>query len=182
MNKQNGLVALIVLCLAVIACKTIAERATGADKMAKAGELWSDVPRMENLSPSDLELPWGVKLLMKTALNNLWRFDKEGEDKTPAEGDWIAFTLAGTPTDVQNFYTRERMSSFGNWEANKDKDNDKTCIGGKEDGAETGLMCVFNKTEGGREKLLAIWAGLDEEKKQTTLFYLRIEKPVDQTK
>jgi len=179
MNKQNGIVVLVILCLAVIACKTIAERATGSDKMAKAGELWSDVPRMDGMQVSDLELPWAVKLLMKTALNNLWRLNKEGEDKTPAEGDWIAFTVAGTPTDVQDFYTKDRMSSFGNWESDKD---DKNCVGANNDGAAKGLMCVFKKTEGGRDKLLAIWAGADDAKKQTTLFYLRIEKPVDKTK
>ncbi len=176
MNKLNGLVALVLLCLAVISCRTIAERVSGTDKMEKANDLWSDVPKMDGTQASDLELPWAVKLLMKTALNNLWRLNKEGEDKTPAEGDWIAFTLQGTPSDVENFYTKDRMSSFGNWESNKD---DQSCVGGKTDGSENGVMCVFKKTESGRDKLLAIWAGADDKKKQTTLFYLRIEKPVD---
>ena len=90
MNKLNGTVALLVLCLAVISCSRIAERVSGTDKIEKAGDLWPDVPRMESLGPSDLELPWAVKLLMKTALNNLWRLNKEGEDKTAVEGDWIA--------------------------------------------------------------------------------------------
>lgn len=173
MNKLNALVAVVMLSLAVISCSRIAERVSGTDKMDKAGDLWPDVPKMESLEASNLELPWAVKLLMKTALNNLWRFNKEGEDKTPVEGDWIAFTTKDPPADVQDFYSNDRMSSYGNWETSKDS----TCISGKDKGADNGMICVFKKTDSGKEVLLAIWAGQDD--KKTNVFYLRLEKPVE---
>jgi len=175
MNKLSALTALVVLCIIGISCSSITERFTGADKLNRAETFWSDVPPMSGFEMSEIELPWATKLLMRTALNNLWRFNKEGEDKTPVEGDWTAFVGSGSPADVQNFYNKERMASFGKWETDKDS----TCIGGKEHGVENGIMCIYKKTENGKQILLAIFAGQDEDKKRTTIFYLRLAKAVD---
>src|SRR5437764_14329466 len=106
-----------VLC-AVLSCGLV-DRFTSGQQMNKVNELWSDVLRMDDFRHSDLEMPVTVKLLLRTALNNLWRLNKEGEDKTPVTGDWVVFATSKTPADVQNFYTNDRMTSFGAWEVSQ---------------------------------------------------------------
>src|SRR5262249_31863480 len=134
-------------------------------------------PRMDGLSPSDLEMPFMVKLFMRTMLNNLYRLNKEGEDKTPVEGDWIVFSSSKPPAEVESFYTNERMTTFGNWEPSKNS----TCFDGKDKGYP-GVVCVFEKVADGKQIELLILAGQDEEKKQTNVFYLRLEGPIDKNK
>ncbi len=176
MKNAATVIMCCVLLLAVISCGLI-EKFTDSGTMTKANDLWSDVPRMDGLKPSDLELPIGVKFLMRTALNNLWRFNKEGEDKTPVNGDWIVFTTSGTPDDVQKFYTTDRMAGFGQWDTGKDS----TCLDSKDKDAK-GLMCVFHKTTEKKEMLLAIFGARDDDKKVTNIFFMRLEKDVDPTK
>jgi hypothetical protein len=126
---------------------------------------------MDGLEPSEMELPLAIKVLMRTVLNNLWRFNKEGEDKTPVSGDWIVFSSSKTPADVQGFYTNDRMSSFGKW----DSSMKPTCIEGKEKGID-GVFCVFHKIENGKEILVTVIAMPDEKPNRTDLFFLRLEK------
>jgi hypothetical protein len=172
MNKFYACVAAGVLLFVVLSCG-LADKLTGGDKLTKTEDLWSDVPQMDGMTHSELELPFAVKLLMRTALNNLWRFNKEGEDKTPASGDWGAYQTGGTPSDVQDFYTNSRMSSFGNWETTKNS----TCIDGKDKGVD-GVICVFKKTVDTNDVGLAIIA-MPDEKKKTNIFFIRVESPQD---
>jgi hypothetical protein len=172
-NVFTGIIA-GVLFFAVMSCGLIDRFTSIGEKMNKVPDLWSDVPRMDGLAPSEMELPLTVKLFMRTALNNLWRLNKEGEDKTPVQGDWIVFTTSGPPTDVRNFYTIERMTSFGNWEASKES----TCLDGKDKGID-GVLCVFQKFADKKDILLAIIAMKDDESKPTGVFYLRLEKDAD---
>jgi hypothetical protein len=78
---------------------------------------------------------------MRTALNNLYRLSNQNEDRTPNTGDWAVFSTSKTPQDVQSFYTDERMTSFGKWDASKKS----TCLNGSEHHF-SGVACVFNKT------------------------------------
>src|SRR5262245_53536333 len=71
--------------------------------LTRTSELWSDVPKMDGLSPSNLEPPLFVKLLMRTALNHI------GSDRGNT-GDWIVFDSIKKPDDVKSFYTNERMA------------------------------------------------------------------------
>jgi hypothetical protein len=174
MNNITTVAVFCVFGLAVMSCSLAGKFIGGGPDMTRANELWSDVPRMDGLSPSDMELPLTIKLIMRTTLNNLWRLNKEGEDKTPVNGDWIVFTLNGTQTDVQNFYTNARMTSFGKWEATKES----TCLDGKENGIN-GAMCLFQKIADKKEIMLAIIAMQDDKSKQTNVFYLRLEKDAD---
>jgi len=174
MNRTTMVVVFCVFAFLVISCSLAGKLIDTGPEMTRTSELWSDVPRMDGLSPSEMELPPTIKLLMRTALNNLWRLNKEGEDKTPATGDWIVFTLNGPPTDVKNFYTNERMTSFGQWEASKQS----TCLDGKDKGID-GILCVFQKAANKKQIGLAIIAVQDDKTKQTGVFYLRIEKDVE---
>ena len=171
MKSVPSSIILIILVLVALSCN-LADRLAGGDQnLKRTNELWSDVPRIDGLEPSDMEMPFAIKVLMRTVLNNLWRLNDEGEDKTPVEGDWIVFTTSKTPLDVQGFYTNERMTSFGNWEASKKS----TCLDGKESSID-GAMCLFEKVENGRAVMLAVVAMKDDSTKKTNLFYLRLQQ------
>jgi hypothetical protein len=146
---------------------------TGNDQnLKKVGDLWNDVPRMDGLASSEAEMPLYVKLLMRTALNNLYRLNKKDEDRTPATGDWAVFSTTKSPQDAQNFYTNERMTSFGSWEASKTS----TCLNGNEYHF-SGVACVFQKVANKLTVGLLIVAAQDEQKKQTNVFFVRVETP-----
>ena len=174
MKNVISAILLSSLFIAVMSCGLVDKFTTGGQQMTKVDELWSDVPPMDGLTHSDLELPLTIKILMRTALNNLWRLNKEGEDKTPVNGDWIVFSSSGSPTDVQGFYTNSRMTSFGNWEASKEK----TCLDGKDRGID-GVLCAFEKVVDKKDILLAIIAMKDDKSNKTNVFYLRLEKNAD---
>jgi hypothetical protein len=158
------------LLFAVASCNKI-KTLTGADQnLKKVGDLWSDVPRMDGLASSEAEMPIYVKLLMRTTLNNLGRLNNANEDRTHSTGDWAVFTIVKQPNDVRNFYTNERMTSFGGWDAS-DK---STCLNGSQY-SFSGVACVFNKNSNNRAIGLLIVAAQDEQKKQTTVFFVRVE-------
>jgi len=176
-NALFGL-SLTVVFFVVLSCGLINRFTTGGvENLQRAEDLWPDVPRMDGLEHSDLEMPFIVKLFMRTMLNNLYRLNKENEDKTPVEGDWVVFSSSKLPADVQSFYTNERMTSFGQWEASKKS----TCFDGSEKGFP-GIACVLEKIADGKQIELLILAGQDDKKKQTNVFYLRLEAPIDKNR
>jgi hypothetical protein len=176
MKKLSSVLGLVVLVSVVISCSIVNRLIpVGGEQMSRASELWSDVPRMDGLAPSDLEMPLMIKVMVRAALNNLWRLNKEGEDRTPATGDWIVFTLSGAPAEVEKFYTSPRMSQFGSW-----KSSDKsTCMDGQDKGFD-GVLCVFQKVVDNKQTGLAIIAVQDEKKHQTNVFFLRVEQPEEE--
>jgi hypothetical protein len=166
-----------VLLFAALSCSTITDRITKkviGDDVGRTNQLWTDVPQMDGLAISDMEMPIPMKIVMRTVLNNLWRANKENEDRTPVSGDWIVFTTNATPEDIQNYYTNERMTSFGQWEPSKER----SCLDGKAKGIE-GVLCVFQKVSNKRELGLAIIAKRDDETKQTNVFFLRLEQDAE---
>jgi hypothetical protein len=174
MNRITTVAVFSIFAFAVVSCNLAGKLIDPGKDVPRASELWSDVPRMDGLEPSDIEPPLAIKLIMRAVLNNLWRLNKEGEDKTPVNGDWITFAHNGPPSDVKNYYTNERMTSFGNWEASKES----TCVDGKDKGID-GVLCVFQKTADKKQIGLAIVAGQDAKTKQTTVFYLRLEQDAE---
>jgi hypothetical protein len=150
----------------------------GGQQYTTAGQLWSDVPPMDGLSPSQLtDIPLPIKLILRTVLGNLGRLNPQGQDQTTGNIDWIAFNSTGTPDDVKNFYTSDRMVASG-W----DQSDQSTCFSGSDQGApDVGVICVFGKTKTATQTYLAIIASQDASTKQTTLFYLRLEQAVTPT-
>lgn len=171
MKKVRLSLVISVLTLVVLSCSLAEKMVPAGPDLERRAELWSDVPRIDGLETSEMEMPFAIKLVLRTALNNLWRFNKEGEDKTPARGDWLVFTSDKTPADFQAFYTNDRMTSFGNWEASKKS----TCLNGKESGVD-GALCAFHKIADGKETVMAVIAVPDEKTKKTNVFFVRIEK------
>ena len=171
MSKLSTALAVSFLLMSGLACSLIESAVPGVD-MNRTSEMWPDVPKMDHFAQSDMEMPLPLKSVLKTMLNNLWRLNKESEDKTPATGDWIVFTTTDAPADVQNFYTTARMASYGQW-----KSGDKTsCADGKEK-QMNGAVCIFNKTADNKETGLVILAVNDDSTKQTNVFFRRVERP-----
>jgi len=94
MNKVSGLLAAVILLIAVLGCTKIAEKViTPGENFTRTNELWSDVPTMDGMTHSnEMDLPFTAKLLIKFALNNLWRADNNNSaDNGPISGDWTAY-------------------------------------------------------------------------------------------
>ncbi len=178
--KRNLLIAWIALLMpALLACSVIdtvvnqaASKAVGgSDNLTVISQLWSDVPRMDGLTPSQMDLPLPVKLLMRAVLGNLGRLNKPGENQTTGNIDWIVFTTAKTSDDVKNFYTNARMTAQG-WQASQNS----TCVSGSAQGvAQVGVFCAFRKRAGSQESDLLIVAASDDQTKQTDVFFLRLD-------
>ena len=174
-NAKKPIIGLLVLLmLATLACgilNSAVNKAVGGDNnLQVASSLWSDVPKMDGLQPSQMDMPLPIKLLMNTILGNLGRLNPQGQDQTTGAIDWIVFTTDKTPDDVQAFYTNERMTASG-WD---DAGQDTTCVSGSESGfAQVGVFCVFAKQAENID--LAIIAAADEQTKQTDVFFLRLQ-------
>ncbi len=68
----------IALVATLTACGVNNPLTRGNRSMRTVSELWSDVPKMDGLSPSELEMPLSVKVLMRTALNRIG--GRDGKD------------------------------------------------------------------------------------------------------
>lgn len=156
--------------LSVVSCSLIDKFTSGGQEMIKVGELWSDVPRMDGLNPSEAEMPIGIKLVLRTIIGNLGRMNKEGEPQTTGDIDWTAFSGSKTPSEIQSFYSNDRMATAGNWKTGKDS----SCVDGKDSGVD-GVLCVFQKEVDKRQVGLVILAIQDEKSKQSSVYYLRLE-------
>ncbi len=179
MNKSIITALIAVLALAAVSCSAVNTAVNsaanqvvgGTNNMTVASQLWPDVPKMDSLAPSQMDMPLPVKLIMRAALGNLGRLNKAGEDQTTGNIDWIVFTTSKTSDDVKNFFTAARMTVQG-WEASKDF----TCVSGSEQGvAQVGVFCVFQKQAASQTTELLIVAAPDDQTKQTNLFFLRLE-------
>ena len=161
--------ALASMALTVIACGTIHPPKGGDDSLKRTSELWSDVPKMDGLSPSKLEMPFYVKLLMRTALNEIC--GRGGKDT----GDWIVFDSTKKPDDIKNFYSNERMAASG-W----DKSDKSTCVSGNEYGApQVGMVCLFIRRVGDKDVGLMIIPAQADEAGQINVWFVRVEAPRD---
>ncbi len=180
--KRNTLAAILVLVfLTTVACGALNLGnllGGGGGQYTTASQLWSDVPKMDGLTPSPLsDIPLPLKLVLQTILGNLGRLNPQGQDQTTGNIDWIAFNSTGTPDDVMKFYTSDRMVTNG-WDAN----DQSSCFSGSDQGApQVGAICVFTKSQAGQQTSLAIIASEDANTKQMTVFYLRLSQAVTPT-
>jgi len=130
-------------------------------------ELWSDVPRMDDLKRSNMDIPVTIKLIAQPILN---RVIGEGTHS----GDWIIFTTKKTPDDIKNFYTNSRMTSSGGWDAS----DNSTCLTGSSQGiSQVGLFCVFQKNSNNKQVGLMILTGPHDQTTAMNVFFLRVEAP-----
>lgn len=176
MKTPKVLLVLAVLALASGACgllDTVLNQAVGGgNNMVAVTQLWPDVPRMDGLNATQMDMPPAIKLIFNTALGNLGRLNKPGQDQTTGKVDWIVFNTNKTPTDVQGFYSATRMK-MTNWEAPSDTNS---CLSGSDQGiSQLGAFCVFQKNQAGTQTNLLIITTQDDKTKQTSVFFLRLE-------
>jgi hypothetical protein len=123
-------------------------------------ELWSDVPRMDGLTKADLQMPVAARMALQAMTQD--RFD------------FISFTIAATPSAVQEFYSEERMEQAG-W----DSSDARGCLGDTGD-ASVGAICVFGKETGPKNELLAVVVAKDDRSVDTQVFFARVVLAEDQ--
>jgi hypothetical protein len=165
MNRIRILAFVVALGLTTGACGSL-DRITGSDPAMQAtAELWSDVPPMDGMTTAQqIEMPTWLKLLARPIMDQMMKGLNDG--KQAGHWDWTAFTLSGkTPTDVQAFYTPERLSASG-WQQQQG-----ACV----PMTEKGVLCSFVKADAGKTTGLIIIAATDEQKKETSVFFLRAE-------
>jgi hypothetical protein len=154
MKRKNAvLVCLLVLSFG-LSCRLV-ESLSGNESAGTVENLWADVPAIDDATKSDLAIPLGARLLIRTMMQGKVNF--------------IAFTTSRSAQEVRDFYNRERMLTSG-WKA-----GDTGCIGDNEEKSSQGVVCFFNRKDNFREEGLAIIVAQDEKTNQTDIFYVRID-------
>lgn len=166
---------MLVLVLTSLACgplNSVVDRATGGGgPMQAASDLWSDVPKMDGLTASQMDMPLFAKVIFNTIVGNLGLLNPQGEDRTTGKVDWIAFDTGKTPDEVQAFYTPERMADNG-W----DKTDQTACFQGSKFGVtEAGSVCLFTKQQDSVQTQLVIITAKAEQANTNHVFFIRLE-------
>ncbi|HEY8188231.1 MAG TPA: hypothetical protein VIF64_19335 [Pyrinomonadaceae bacterium] len=156
MRALSPILALILFLAVALSCK-LAETLTGDPKAGTVSTLWPDVPPLAGATKADLEIPLAARLAIRAMMQGKINF--------------IAFTTDQSAQDVQNFYSKERMTAVG-WTP-----SEKGCVSDSEDEESHGAVCFFKRKTGTKEEGLAIVLAYDEKTKKTEVFYVRIELP-----
>ena len=138
----------------------------GGGGLTRTGGLWADVPTMEGMKEERLDLPLPIRL----AAQEIIRASGASEGVRVDNFEVIAFTSTKPPSDVQAFYTQERMKAAG-WNA----PDQLGCLSDASQQTAGGVFCVFSKQGATNESFLIIVASREENKPQTDLFFLRFD-------
>ena len=153
-RKSTAIFALLLLLGAVVSCRMV-ESLTSGEKAGTVSSLWPDVPPFPDATKANLEIPLGMRLIMRAAMQGKINF--------------IAFTTTKSAQDVKDFYGPDLMKSAG-WTP-----SEKGCIGDTEDEKSEGAVCFFQRQDGEKKEGLAIIVAEDKKTKQTNIFYARID-------
>jgi hypothetical protein len=139
--------------------KSALETETG--EMHRVAQLWSDVPPLEGMTPSQqTEMPLAIRVIARPFLDAMMRGLNNGKEA----GHWdVAFYVLNgkTTRDVEAFYVPARMQKYG-WQ--------------QQGGCATAnqlTFCSFQKKEGDKAAGLLIISADDQEHKSTALYFLR---------
>ena len=154
MKASASLLALVLVLGVAISCK-LAERLGGDKNAGTVSELWPDVPPFQGATKAEVEIPLGVRLLIR--------------GMSQGKVNFISFRTDKPAQEVKDFYSNDRMKAAG-WTA-----NDKGCTGDMEDKKNHGAMCMFSRRDGGKEEALAIIIAQDEKLPETNIFYARVD-------
>src|ERR1043166_1761301 len=134
MRTSASLLALILMFGVVVSCK-LSERLMGDKNAGTVSNLWTDVPPFAGATKTDMEIPLGARLLIRTMFQGKINFISFRTDK-PAQ-------------QVKDFYSKERMKAAG-WNA-----EEKGCTGDTEDSKNLGAVCLYEKKKAEKDKALA---------------------------
>lgn len=163
-NKFRLFVGLSLVVLTSLACSLTGVLPGGSSGLRATNDLWSDVPRMDGLGTSDMELPLVARIFMESMMSAVL-------SGGAGDGDVAVFSTNKTAADIQSFYTNQLMAANG-WAASEQS----TCLSGSEQGIEdVGLFCVFYKEGAATETGLVILATPGEQAGQTNVFFIRLE-------
>ncbi len=154
MRISASLLALALIFGVAISCK-LSEKLGGGKNAGTVSELWPDVPPFQGATKAEIEIPLGMRLLIR--------------GMTQGKVNFISFRTDKSAQEVQDFYSKDRMKAAG-WIA-----NDKGCTGDMEDKKNHGAVCFFSRRDGGKEEGLAILIAQDEKLPDTNIFYARID-------
>ena len=154
MRTSASLLALVLLLGVGLSCK-LSERLMGDKNAGTVSALWPDVPPLAGATKTDMEIPLGARLLIRTMFQGKLNF--------------ISFRTDKSAQEVKDFYSEERMKAAG-WSVDK-----KGCTGDTEDSKNHGAVCLYEKKEGGKDEGLAIIVAQDEKLPDTNIFYARID-------
>ena len=154
MKASASLLALILIFGVAISCK-LSEKLAGDKNAGTVSALWSDVPPFQGATKAEIEIPLGMRLLIR--------------GMTQGKVNFISFRTDKPAQEVKDFYSVERMKAAG-WIA-----NDKGCTGDTEDTTNHGAMCLFSKKNNGKDEALAIIVAQDEKLPDTNIFYARVD-------
>ena len=154
MRASASLLALVLIFGVAISCK-LSERLGGDKNAGTVSELWPDVPPFQGATKVEVEIPLGMRLLIR--------------GMTQGKVNFITFRTDKSAQEVKDFYSVERMKAAG-WTA-----NDKGCTGDSEDTKNHGAICLFSRKDSGKEEGLAIIIAQDEKLPDTNIFYGRID-------
>jgi hypothetical protein len=154
MRASASLLALALIFGVAISCR-LSERLAGDKNAGTVSQLWPDVPPFEGATKADLEIPLGVRLMIRTMAQGKVNF--------------ISFRTNKTAQEVKDFYSNDRMKAAG-WIA-----NDKGCTGDTEDSKNHGAICLFSRKDKGKDEALAIIVAQDEKLPETNIFYARVD-------
>ena len=154
MKASASLLALILIFGVAISCK-LSEKLAGDKNAGTVSALWPDVPPFQGATKAEIEIPLGMRLLIR--------------GMTQGKVNFISFRTDKPAQEVKDFYSVDRMKAAG-WIA-----NDKGCTGDTEDTTNHGAMCLFSKKNNGKDEALAIIVAQDEKQPDTNIFYARID-------
>ena len=123
MRASTTLLALVLVLGVAISCK-LAERLGGDKNAGTVSELWPNVPPFQGATKAEVEIPLGVRLLIR--------------GMSQGKVNFISFRTDKPAQEVKDFYSNDRMKAAG-WAA-----NDKGCTGDMEDKKNHGAMCMFS--------------------------------------
>ncbi len=162
MRNKKILAGWALIVLITLACG-ISDKVSGIVKGGETNKvetLWSDVPKISGLTPSDSELPLPAKLAIQTLIKN----SSQGQGSV----DFIAFKSSKSVSELTDFYSINAMQEQG-WNM-KDQSG---CTG---DQTGSGAVCFFGKeNEDKTGSFLVIFAAEDSKTKQTTVFFMRVD-------
>ena len=154
MRASASLLALILILGVAISCK-LSERLAGDKNAGTVSELWPDVPPFQGATKAEMEIPLGIRLLIR--------------GMTQGKVNFISFRTDKAAQEVKDFYSVNRMKAAG-WIA-----KDKGCTGDTEDTKNHGAVCLFSKKNNGKDEALAIIVAQDEKLPDTNIFYARVD-------
>src|ERR1043165_9753286 len=103
MRTSASLLGLILMFGVVVSCK-LSERLMGDKNAGTVSNLWTDVPLFAGATKTDMEIPLGARLLIRTMFQGKINF--------------ISFRTDNPAQQVKDLYSKERMKAAG-WNADE---------------------------------------------------------------